>query len=67
MFTLKSSSSDTIWLSSALVHDGLRRKRYGAGHRLRSRGGVGVRCLAQADARASSGVRGMASARRCGA
>ena len=67
MFTLKSSSSDTIWLSSALVHDGLRRKRYGAGHRLRSRGGVGVRSQAQASARASSGVRGKVQTRECGA
>ena len=67
MFTLKSSSSDTIWPSSAHVHDGLRRKRCGAGHRLRSRGGVGVRSQAQASARASSGVRGKVQTRECGA
>ena len=67
MFTLKSSSSDTIWPSSAHVHDGLRWQRYGADHRLRSRGGVGVRCQAQASARASSGVRGKVQTRECGA
>ena len=67
MYTSKPSSSDAAPPSKALLLDGLRSQRRGAGHHLRSRGGVGVRCLAQADARASSGVRGMASARRCGA
>ena len=58
MYTLKASSSDARMRSSDLLLDGLRRQRCGAGHRLRSMGGVGVRSQAQASARASSGVRG---------
>ena len=67
MTTSKPSSSDAEPPSNALLLDGLRWQRWGADHCLRSRGGVGVRCLAQANARASSGVRGMAPARKCAA
>ena len=67
MNTSKPSSSDAAPPSKALLVDGLRWQRQGAGYHLRSRGGVGVRCLAQANARASSGVRGMGPARKCAA
>ena len=67
MYTLKASSSDARMRSSDLLLDGLRRQRCGAGHRLRSMGGVGVRSQAQASARASSGVRGKVQTRECGA
>ena len=67
MSTLKTSSFDTKFGSSDHLHDGLRRKRRGAGRHLRSKQGIALRSLAQANTRARSGVRGMAHARRCGA
>ena len=57
MSTLKTSSSDTKFRSSDHLHDGLRRKRRGAGRHLRSKQGIALRSLAQANARARSGVR----------
>ena len=67
MSTLKTSSFDTKFGSSDHLHDGLRRKRRGAGRHLHSKQGIALRSLAQANTRARSGVRGMAHARRCGA
>ena len=70
MYTLKASSSGTKFRPSDLLHEGLRGQRPDAAHRLRGKAGVGVRYQAQANViyvRASSGMRGMAHARRCGA
>ena len=67
MYTLKTSSSGTKFRSSDLLHEGLRGQRPDAAHRLRGKAGVGVRYQTQANVRASSGMRGMAHARRCGA
>ena len=67
MTTSKPSSSDAEPPSNALLLDGLRWQRRSAGHRLRSRGGIAVRSQAQANARASSGVRGKVQTRECGA
>ena len=66
MYTLKPSSSGTNLTLSELPQDGLRRGRHATGHRLRSRWGVEVRCRAQANARGSSGVRGVAQTRNAG-
>ena len=67
MYTLKASSSGAKFRPSDLLHEGLRGQRPDAAHRLRGKAGVGVRYQTQANVRASSGMRGMAHARRCGA
>ena len=67
MYTLKASSSGTKFRPSDLLHEGLRGQRPDAAHRLRGKAGVGVRYQAQANVWASSGVRGKAQARECGA
>ena len=66
IFTLKRSSSDAKLPSIDHLQDGLRRGHPDAGHHLRSRRGVEVRCRAQANVRGSSGVRGVAQTRNAG-
>ena len=66
MYTLKASSCGTKFRLRDLPQDGLRRGHPDAGHHLRSRRGVEVRCRAQANVRGSSGVRGVAQTRNAG-